>query len=116
MLAATNRADMLDAALVRPGRFDRRVSVDLPDVKGRLAILKVAAFGSPRPGGLRAQGAFSGAGRGVWDVRGRRRESTRTGLLRSICPLNMMPARNGRSGRHRLTDAMIIDLSNAHLR
>merc|ERR1719163_377328 len=35
VLAATNRADMLDSALVRPGRFDRRVPVDLPDVKGR---------------------------------------------------------------------------------
>merc|ERR1719387_3259405 len=47
VLAATNRADMLDAALVRPGRFDRRVSVDLPDVKGRLAILKVHVRGKP---------------------------------------------------------------------
>merc|ERR1719247_2678842 len=35
VIAATNRADVLDAALVRPGRFDRRVPVDLPDVKGR---------------------------------------------------------------------------------
>jgi len=47
VLAATNRADMLDAALTRPGRFDRRVPVDLPDVKGRLAILKVHAKGKP---------------------------------------------------------------------
>merc|ERR1719506_994788 len=47
VLAATNRADMLDAALVRPGRFDRRVSVDLPDVDGRLQILKVHARGKP---------------------------------------------------------------------
>lgn len=41
VLAATNRADILDSALLRPGRFDRRVPVDLPDVKGRLSILKV---------------------------------------------------------------------------
>merc|ERR1719483_1494487 len=41
VLAATNRADMLDSALVRPGRFDRRVPVDLPDVKGRREILNV---------------------------------------------------------------------------
>merc|ERR1719472_444614 len=47
VLAATNRADMLDSALVRPGRFDRRVSVDLPDVKGRLAIIKVHVRGKP---------------------------------------------------------------------
>merc|ERR1712151_255420 len=47
VLAATNRADVLDSALIRPGRFDRRVPVDLPDVKGRLAILKVHAKGKP---------------------------------------------------------------------
>merc|ERR1719473_1892417 len=47
VLAATNRADILDPALIRPGRFDRRVPVDLPDVKGRLAILKVHARGKP---------------------------------------------------------------------
>merc|ERR1719298_186749 len=47
VLAATNRADMLDPALIRPGRFDRRVPVDLPDVKGRLDILKVHARGKP---------------------------------------------------------------------
>jgi len=47
VLAATNRADMLDSALTRPGRFDRRIPVDLPDVKGRLAILKVHAKGKP---------------------------------------------------------------------
>merc|ERR1719197_362244 len=41
VLAATNRADVLDAALLRPGRFDRRVPVDLPDKDGRLEILKV---------------------------------------------------------------------------
>lgn len=41
ILAATNRPDVLDKALLRPGRFDRRVIVDRPDLKGRLAILKV---------------------------------------------------------------------------
>ena len=40
-LAATNRADVLDDALVRPGRFDRKVQIDLPDYKGRTAILQV---------------------------------------------------------------------------
>lgn len=41
LVAATNRPDVLDPALLRPGRFDRRVVVDLPDVKGREAILRV---------------------------------------------------------------------------
>jgi cell division protease FtsH len=41
VVAATNRSDILDNALLRPGRFDRRVQVDLPDVKGREQILKV---------------------------------------------------------------------------
>jgi len=47
VLAATNRADVLDAALLRPGRFDRRVPVDLPDKDGRLDILKVHSRGKP---------------------------------------------------------------------
>jgi len=47
VLAATNRADVLDAALLRPGRFDRRVPVDLPDVKGRKDILGVHCRGKP---------------------------------------------------------------------
>ena len=47
VIAATNRADVLDPALLRPGRFDRRVIVDAPDVKGREAILKVHTKGKP---------------------------------------------------------------------
>jgi cell division protease FtsH len=43
VIAATNRVDVLDGALLRPGRFDRQVSINLPDVKGRLEILKVHA-------------------------------------------------------------------------
>ena len=43
VIAATNRADILDAALLRPGRFDRQVSVEVPDFKGRLDILNVHA-------------------------------------------------------------------------
>lgn len=41
ILAATNRPESLDPALLRPGRFDRRIPVELPDLKGREAILKV---------------------------------------------------------------------------
>lgn len=47
VLAATNRADVLDPALLRPGRFDRQVYVGLPDIKGREEILKVHAKGKP---------------------------------------------------------------------
>jgi cell division protease FtsH len=43
IIAATNRADVLDSALLRPGRFDRQVQVDVPDVKGRLEVLQVHA-------------------------------------------------------------------------
>ncbi|MFH1184578.1 MAG: ATP-dependent zinc metalloprotease FtsH [Chloroflexota bacterium] len=47
IIAATNRPDILDPALLRPGRFDRRVTLDRPDVKGREAILKVHVKGKP---------------------------------------------------------------------
>merc|ERR1719261_1671350 len=66
-IAATNRADVLDNALTRPGRFDRRVTVDLPDFQGRTAILKVHARGKPLAPGVDLEGiarrtpGFSGA-------------------------------------------------------
>ncbi len=47
MIAATNRPDILDPALLRPGRFDRQIVVDRPDVKGRTEILKVHVKGKP---------------------------------------------------------------------
>ena len=47
VMAATNRADILDNALLRPGRFDRQVYVGLPDIRGREAILKIHARGKP---------------------------------------------------------------------
>jgi cell division protease FtsH len=47
VIAATNRPDVLDPALVRPGRFDRQVILDAPDVKGRVAVLKVHTKGKP---------------------------------------------------------------------
>lgn len=47
VMAATNRADILDNALLRPGRFDRQVYIGLPDVRGREAILRVHAKGKP---------------------------------------------------------------------
>src|SRR5204862_521897 len=47
VIAATNSPDILDPALLRPGRFDRQVVIDAPDVKGRVAILDVHAKGKP---------------------------------------------------------------------
>jgi cell division protease FtsH len=47
VLAATNRPDILDPALLRPGRFDRRIILDRPDIQGRTAILKIHATGKP---------------------------------------------------------------------
>ncbi len=67
VLASTNRPDILDPALLRPGRFDRRVTLDSPDVKGREEILNVHSKGKPisddvNMGGIAKQTAgFSGA-------------------------------------------------------
>ena len=47
VMAATNRPDLLDSALTRPGRFDRTVSLDLPDIEGRKAIIKIHKKGKP---------------------------------------------------------------------
>ncbi len=52
LIAATNRPDVLDAALLRPGRFDRHIAVDAPDLAGRLAILKVHACNKPLEEGM----------------------------------------------------------------
>ena len=67
ILAATNRPETLDKALLRPGRFDRRIPVELPDLKGREAILKVHAENVKMEGGIdfgtiaRATSGASGA-------------------------------------------------------
>jgi cell division protease FtsH len=67
LIAATNRPDVLDPALLRPGRFDRRIVVPRPDVKGRLGILKVHTKKTPLGGGIeleiiaRGTPGFSGA-------------------------------------------------------
>ena len=52
VLAATNRPDILDSALLRPGRFDRQIVVDVPDQKGREEILKVHARNKPLDQGV----------------------------------------------------------------
>lgn len=67
VLAATNRGDLLDPALLRPGRFDRRVMLDMPDREGREAILKIHARGKKFVKGIKWEGVadrtvgFSGA-------------------------------------------------------
>jgi cell division protease FtsH len=67
LIAATNRPDVLDPALLRPGRFDRQIVVDMPDVRGRLGILKVHARPIPLDGSVdlekvaRGTPGFSGA-------------------------------------------------------
>ena len=67
VLAATNRVDILDPALLRPGRFDRQVFVGLPDIKGREEILKIHARGKPLAEAVdlarvaRATSGFTGA-------------------------------------------------------
>ena len=53
LIAATNRPDILDPALLRPGRFDRQIVVDRPDIEGRKAILEVHAKGKPLAEGVR---------------------------------------------------------------
>jgi cell division protease FtsH len=52
VIAATNRPDVLDPALLRPGRFDRQIVLDRPDIRGRVAILKVHARGKPLENGV----------------------------------------------------------------
>ena len=67
VLAATNRPDILDAALLRPGRFDRRIAIERPDVRGRSGILQIHARGKPMADGVdlgvvaRRTAGFSGA-------------------------------------------------------
>jgi len=52
LIGATNRPELIDPALMRPGRFDRRMHVDKPDVNGRLAILRLHASRRPFSGTL----------------------------------------------------------------
>ena len=67
IIAATNRPDVLDPALLRPGRFDRQVTVNLPDVKGREEILKVHARNKVLADGVNIEASCS---RELQDIRG----------------------------------------------
>ena len=55
LMAATNRPDILDKALLRPGRFDRQIGIDRPDLKGREAIFKVHLKNIKQAGDLKAE-------------------------------------------------------------
>ncbi|MCW2972394.1 MAG: ATP-dependent metalloprotease FtsH [Thermoleophilia bacterium] len=97
VMAASNRSDILDPALTRPGRFDRSVIVDIPDRKGRGEILKVHSKGKPFAAGVeletiaRQTAGFSGADlanlvneAALLTARGRRKEITNADLDEAI--------------------------------
>ncbi len=75
MIAATNRPDILDPALLRPGRFDRQIVVDRPDIKGRQEILKVHVKGKPISPEVelgviaRRTPGFTGADMTIWSMK-----------------------------------------------
>lgn len=108
VLAATNRPDTLDAALTREGRFDRRIEVGLPDLKGRLKILQVHARGKPLDDAVsleaiaRRTALFSGAQLETLlneaAIRAARRQSARIGqreIDEAFCAVTVGEARPG---------------------
>ncbi|MBX7212758.1 MAG: ATP-dependent zinc metalloprotease FtsH [Thermoflexales bacterium] len=109
IIAATNRPDILDPALLRPGRFDRRVTVDAPDVIGREAILKVHTRGKPISGDIdlkviaKQTPGFTGADienlvneAAILAARAGRKEITQAELQEAIEKVAMGPARRSR--------------------
>ena len=110
MIAATNRPDILDPALLRPGRFDRQITVDRPDRRGRHKILEVHTRGKPLAEGHRARRAGRPDARAspaptwpTWSTRPRsspparaRRRSPRSSSKRASC--GWSPARRRRPG------------------
>lgn len=109
VIAATNRPDVLDPALLRPGRFDRRVVIDLPDIEDREQILKIHASNKPltkdvslRKIAERTPG-FSGADlanllneAAILAVRTNKKEITETEILQSIEKVMLGPEKRGR--------------------
>ena len=109
VMAATNRPDVLDGALLRPGRFDRRVVLDMPDIKDREAILQIHAKGKPIAKGVdlktisvRTPG-FSGADLAnlmnegaIFAARQGHKEIIQENLLNSIEKVLLGPARKTR--------------------
>lgn len=109
VMAATNRPDILDQALLRPGRFDRRVVLDMPDLNDREAILKIHAKGKPlenvdlRSVAVRTPG-FSGADianlaneAAILAARSNRKKITQEDFFNSIEKVLLGPARKSRA-------------------
>lgn len=110
VLAATNRPDVLDSALLRPGRFDRRVFLDLPDIKERQGILEIHARNKPLEKGVdlkrvavRTPG-FSGADlenllneAAIFAARQNRKTITQNDIFGSIEKVILGPERKGRA-------------------
>jgi len=135
ILAATNRPDVLDSALMRPGRFDRQVTVDAPDIKGRLSILEVHARNKKLDGDLtlesiaRRTPGFTGADlanlineAAILTAR-RRKDSIGLGEIddavdRIIAGMEGQPLTDGRSKRliayHEVGHALVGTLVKAH--
>lgn len=110
VMAATNRADILDSALLRPGRFDRRVMLDMPDISDREAILKIHSKGKPleerevnlKTVAVRTPG-FSGADlanllneAAIVAARAKRQKISQDDILTSIEKVMLGPARRSR--------------------
>jgi len=109
VIAATNRPDILDPALLRPGRFDRRVILDNPDIKGRTAILDVHSKGKPLEKDVKLESiakqtpGFSGADlanlvneAAILSARRKLKKINISSLLESIDRVIAGPARNSR--------------------
>ena len=110
VLAATNRPDVLDEALLRPGRFDRRVALDSPDIADREAILAIHAKGKPLEQGVDLRKAatrtpgFSGADlanlmneAAILAARANRTTITQQDIFDSVEKVMMGPERRGRA-------------------
>ena len=109
VIAATNRPDILDPALLRPGRFDRRITVNYPDIKGREEILKVHARNKPLADDVslsvlaKRTPGFTGADlenvlneAAILTARGRRKRITMTELEEAITRVQMGPEKRSR--------------------
>lgn len=107
VMAATNRPDVLDPALMRPGRFDRQIFVNRPDVRGREAILKVHARNKPIDATVdfktiaRITSGFTGADlenclneAAILAARDNRRQITMADVNEGITKMEMGPAKN----------------------